>query len=114
MIATLRRYALCLVLVAVMVRGLVPVGMMPDLQALADNTLKMALCAPLSSDNQHSPGDTQTPCWFAINASFALVNFAALLLLLVVAEHLFAMRVVAVTPLRYRPSPPSRAPPIRV
>jgi hypothetical protein len=114
MIATLRRYALCLALLAVTLRGLVPVGMMPDLAALADNSLKISLCAPLSADGPPQ-GDNghmaKAPCWFAVNASFALLWFAATVLILAVAANFFYPLLAVTSPLRHRASPPSRAPP---
>jgi hypothetical protein len=98
--ASVRRLAAGLLLLAVLLRGMVPAGFMPDLDALKRGVFAISVCsggaykdilvdaegvpveAPASPGGDHH-GD-EAPCWYAASSPLvALVLLSCVLLLLI-------------------------------
>lgn len=125
-----RHLASWLMLLALLVRGLVPAGFMPDVGALRHGVYAITICTGTSQQNviidqdgntvdrdgQGSPGGDhpgEVPCLFAVAAQIAAVLFLAVALVLLALERA-GWRLPAAELWRIaRPpgSPGARAPP---
>ncbi len=113
-IAKITRSSLTILLMAALVlRGLIPVGYMPEFSAKVD-VPSIRICGGTHNHGEDPAHNKEAPCPFSVNAAFSFAGvqgpaFAALIIFYIVTLTALALNI---TPLRRFGNASPRAPPL--